>query len=297
MSGDDSAIAQKREQDHGNLIEEAKFKGKKIVFCGVGKHTNSLAEVSDILAVLEKFGQDKIEKIVFSEANTGEVARRLFEENSTLELGAVTLRHGEQVAIAYRAMQLGIETGAWDMTFKEQLELAVDKFGAEASGLWFLSQALISMKNLGKEFTRSNVLGLIEEVTGVSADEVGRIFKGVLDDPERLLELFLEKLGYNFDQVMEDEAVQRQFTRLADPTLMEEQLGELSEGEREVARISGAIGKIRDEIGMRRIKNQAEQGKNVLVACGRTHAEHFLDEFKKPNRLKKTSGLFRKRMN
>jgi len=270
------------ETDRYKLVEiiEAEKNGKKVIVVGLN-HTRNL---EDCGSVLEKFNEFLSRKnvpegdkyVLVEGVEFVEIARKELEKDPLQTPEQIINRYGEQALIAYLALKSGIKVESWDMSFREQLKQASERFGTENTAVWFLSQSFIHLRNQGLDLTIENAINQVSQQVGIPPEELKRLTN--LEDEDEVKRNIESRLGYSLEDISSNEETYRRFSRLADPTLTEEELKNLSEEERAIIQIPREMGRIRDEHALRKIEEllSTNRDREVFVTCGKVHAEEWV---------------------
>jgi len=265
-------------------ITETEKDGKKLIVVGLN-HTRDL---EDRRSVLERFNEFLSEKdlpeedkcVLVEGVEFVEIAKKELEKDPHQTPEQIINRYGEQALIAYSALKSGIKVESWDMSFREQLKQASERFGTENTAVWFLSQSFILLRNQCLDLTIENAINQVSQQVGIPPEELKRLTN--LEDEDEVKRNIESRLGYRLEDISSNEKIYRRFSRLADPTITEEELKHFSEEERAIVQIPREVGRIRDEHALGMIKKLLLTNREVFVTCGRVHAEEWgkMEEWK-----------------
>ncbi len=287
MEGESVEGVQKRE-NNTQIDQGERGKGpelmseKKLVIIGL-EHTRKMEDLQGILPKLEDFSNGNVENkcVLIEGVEPLMKAKEEFAKDPNQKMEDLLPRYGEQAAIAYMFLKHSIKVESWDMSFEEQLETARQKFGSEYTSIWFLSQAFIHLKRNNLPLTVDSAINFLHEQIGIDGEKLLELLG--LNSWQDLDGLIRNKLGYGLEKLSSDEGTYKRFTRLADPTMTEEEIKSLSPSEQAVAKIPRSMGELRDSLAIDKVSRSLSGYSDVLVICGRIHAEEWRKSGKLPN--------------
>lgn len=258
-------------------LREYAVDGGELVVAGAD-HNVSYEEFVEIIEVFDEFANKsemsdldiENESVVKVLVETGvvEVVRSL-EQGLTDEAVFV---HGEQVLIAYKALERGFEVDTWDLDPREMIEYSIQEYGREETLLWFVAQTMTFVGESQNVY--GDLLGLADNKLNMSREDLVGLFGEVIESEKLVVGCVNKVLGYGWQALGVSEEQVKKLTRLAVPR-KEGEYEDINEREMKVARISGELGRKRDEMALEKIIRKIGRGEKVFAVCGTYHVDEW----------------------